>query len=252
MVLEGILNSPGKCHNIVSEYSRLDLSYAKDKLPAISGIAKQLKSTSGPELGDYLAGLWERNIELDLLWHVTGSSPIYLRRPHPRSAPSWSWASVGNQIVFEDLAHLHRSSQHSIKILEHNIVPTGPDIFGELRLAYLTISGIVTTGPVAHKCNKQICWTTVKIQDISMAFFEDYSLREAGDGFVPPGEIFFLMMGIDFNPTHKDAPFSLFLALRCVNPAINHFERIGICHAPKKHFDEDWMKAQAERVIVLL
>jgi hypothetical protein len=54
MLLDGVLDNPEIWHKMVSEYSRLDLLFAKDKLRAISGIAKQLDSTSG---GEYLAGL---------------------------------------------------------------------------------------------------------------------------------------------------------------------------------------------------
>jgi hypothetical protein len=250
MILKGGPDNLHRWHEIVSEYSSLTLTFAKDKLPAISGIAKQLKSTCGLELGDYLAGLWEGNIEFDLLWYATHRGQIS-QNVRSISAPSWSWASINGAVAFENPASLHRSNQYTIELLRHNISTKGPDNFGELRSGHLTISGFVATGSIASGAGGH----SFRLQGLSLSpnfipnFMTDYSLDKPGDG---PEEIFFLMIGVDFNPIHEDAPFSLFLGLRCVNPALNHFERIGIGYTPKKYFDEDWMKAWAEKKVITL
>jgi len=253
MLLDGDSDNLEIWHEMVSEYSHLGLTHPQDKLPAISGIAKQLKSNSASsqELGEYLAGLWEANIEYDLLWYSADRVRLF-KRPQPRSAPSWSWASVDGAVAFEKLTNLHRSGQYTIKFLGHEISPTGPDIFGQLRSGHLTISGFITKGSIDHISNGGTIRDEVKHHGFSPIFVPDYSSGAAGDAYVPPGEIFFLMMGIHFNPTHEKAHFSLFLTLYCVNSALSHFERIGISYAPKKHFDEDWMKAWAEERVIIL
>jgi hypothetical protein len=74
---------------IVEIYSHCSLSYPKDKLVAISGIAQLL----GQKLNcDYLAGMWRRDLEHQILWKVTRSLPA--PKKDGTRGPSWSWASV--------------------------------------------------------------------------------------------------------------------------------------------------------------
>lgn len=97
---------------VVETYSRMNLTMAKDKLIALSGIA-ELMSTS--ILGSkevparYVAGLWDKYLESQLLWRV---EPIFIRhnrtfqqpgrRPQDYRAPSFSWASVDAQTGVSD------------------------------------------------------------------------------------------------------------------------------------------------------
>lgn len=76
---------------VVENYSKRQLSHPVDKLIAISGIAKMFYSSFSCQ---YAAGLWGKEIERQLLWHlddVPDVEPIY-------RAPSWSWASVDGRI----------------------------------------------------------------------------------------------------------------------------------------------------------
>jgi hypothetical protein len=59
-------------HEIVGGYSGLDLSFGKDKFPAISGAAKQMGTVQHGKLGRYLAGLWENNLDVDFFWIPRG------------------------------------------------------------------------------------------------------------------------------------------------------------------------------------
>ncbi|PVH79039.1 HET-domain-containing protein [Cadophora sp. DSE1049] len=76
---------------IVSIYSRCDLTFEKDKLVALSGVARAMKVPMGCE---YLAGMWRTELERNLLWSVDNK----FRRPREYRAPSWSWASVDGGI----------------------------------------------------------------------------------------------------------------------------------------------------------
>ncbi|KAI3400707.1 hypothetical protein diail_1916 [Diaporthe ilicicola] len=93
---------------VVEVYSRLNLTVAKDKLIALSGIA-QLMSTkvlgSREDPARYVAGLWYRYLESQLLWRVEPTfrrqdQTFYqpARRPTDFRVPSFSWASVDAQI----------------------------------------------------------------------------------------------------------------------------------------------------------
>lgn len=52
----------------VGEYGQLNLTFAKDRLPAIAGVARQFQE---PTRGRYLAGLWEGTLAQDLQWEAT-------------------------------------------------------------------------------------------------------------------------------------------------------------------------------------
>lgn len=75
---------------IIPDYSRRQLTNAKDRLPAVSALALRFEA----KLNDrYLAGLWRENIPLQLAWSVQT-----MGISNPQRAPSWSWASVEGPI----------------------------------------------------------------------------------------------------------------------------------------------------------
>ena len=84
----------GQWLQMVMAYSKGRLSYSKDKLVAISGIARFLKdSVKAP----YLAGLWRRDMEHQLLWKVEKALPAISK--DGTRGPSWSWASVDGAVA---------------------------------------------------------------------------------------------------------------------------------------------------------
>lgn len=85
---------------LLEQYSRLDLTYLSDRLPAISGLVKRLQ---GQGLGKYVAGLWIDQILTLLCWR----SPE-VPRPQQWQAPSWSWACADFKTV-ETWFHVHSS-----------------------------------------------------------------------------------------------------------------------------------------------
>ena len=74
---------------VVEVYSGCALSYSKDKLIAVSGMANTISQDMNCA---YLAGMWRRDLEHQLLWKVKNAMPD-VKRDITR-APSWSWASV--------------------------------------------------------------------------------------------------------------------------------------------------------------
>lgn len=84
-------------YEMVSEYSKRDLTYSKDKLPAFSGLAGRYRDAFD---GEYLAGLWSTDFHRGLLWSLRLSPPSSsCSAVHPYRAPSWSWASVDGWIA---------------------------------------------------------------------------------------------------------------------------------------------------------
>lgn len=78
---------------IVSEYTRLTLTFSSDRLPALAGLATKMHPQ---RKGRYLAGLWEDSILLDLCWYTTSSSSSRSKC----NAPTWSWASINSEVTY--------------------------------------------------------------------------------------------------------------------------------------------------------
>ncbi|KAF2471655.1 HET-domain-containing protein, partial [Lindgomyces ingoldianus] len=75
---------------IAAQYSSRKLTYASDKLPALSGIAAEMLSLASPHVSDrYLCGIWEEDLAHGLLWRY---SETRNHMCHPSRTPSWSWA----------------------------------------------------------------------------------------------------------------------------------------------------------------
>lgn len=91
--------------DIVQTYCRRELTWARDKLPALSGVAHEFAQTlnegSRSDMAPtrpsrYLAGLWEDDIYRGLCW-VNGNDSRDCA-PAEYCAPSWSWASLKSEV----------------------------------------------------------------------------------------------------------------------------------------------------------
>lgn len=79
----------------VTQYSRKQLTFEEDRLPAISGIAKQFAQATQY---NWAAGLWLEQMPEILLWD-TRSSVAASQQSRGRG-PTWSWASLGRPCHF--------------------------------------------------------------------------------------------------------------------------------------------------------
>lgn len=82
-------------HSIVEQFSALELTEDKDRLPALSGLAERMT----PFLGQYLAGLWKTSLRRDLGWRVDRLLSG-LQMPQEYRGPSWSWVSTKAKVAF--------------------------------------------------------------------------------------------------------------------------------------------------------
>lgn len=89
----------GSWSTLVSRYSRRNLTIARDRLPALAGLARQIAEHTGDR---YCAGLWWSSIGYDLCWAASFEEPQVSSRYEPERflGPSWSWASVNVPITF--------------------------------------------------------------------------------------------------------------------------------------------------------
>jgi hypothetical protein len=98
---------------VVQDYTRRNLTQPGDILVALGGLAKNFQAKHEALVGKYAAGLWSGMMREGLLWHIpvqeegsadegeskSGMLPnMTARQLH---APSWSWASCGQPVIFE-------------------------------------------------------------------------------------------------------------------------------------------------------
>ncbi|KAI2467835.1 heterokaryon incompatibility protein-domain-containing protein [Annulohypoxylon bovei var. microspora] len=75
----------------VAEYSKRKLTFASDKLPALTGLATICHAITKSE---YLVGLWRDHFVLDLLWHPSGPRNLAPEPEQlPRNTPAATWKS---------------------------------------------------------------------------------------------------------------------------------------------------------------
>ncbi|KAI1405697.1 heterokaryon incompatibility protein-domain-containing protein [Hypoxylon fuscum] len=136
--------------NMVEGYSTTLLTFEKDKLIAIAGVAKEFQHDL---LGEYCAGLWRNSILSDLTWqcHRTSFRPLDMPASEKaHHAPSWSWASVkksvyfGSRILYESESELLNSNDRMLELVDiHNVAttPLAEDPFGEIIGGQIELSG---------------------------------------------------------------------------------------------------------------
>lgn len=69
----------------VSDYATRQLTFKRDRFPAIAGLAKEFAERTGYH---YMAGIWAEDFQAGLLWK--GSVP----ESYAGTAPSWSWVGA--------------------------------------------------------------------------------------------------------------------------------------------------------------
>jgi hypothetical protein len=80
---------------LVSGHSHRQLTLDSDKLPALTGVARQFQRTG---MGIYLAGLWLEDLLYHLCWRPRGGDH---GRPSTYRAPTWSWASTTGRVTWD-------------------------------------------------------------------------------------------------------------------------------------------------------
>ncbi|WYZ37210.1 hypothetical protein EsH8_II_000716 [Colletotrichum jinshuiense] len=119
-------------------YSPKELTYSRDRLPAISGIARWFMVRRGLPPESYLAGLWRETLPEGLLWH-------FFKPPENESirdlaaAPSWSWASVFANDNIDIGSWKMSDSRPLFQDLQTIIVPSNGDRFAQLEVATLKL-----------------------------------------------------------------------------------------------------------------
>ncbi|GKT65050.1 heterokaryon incompatibility protein [Colletotrichum tofieldiae] len=151
-------------YELLNAYSLRRITYASDKLPALSGLAQRLHQVIG---GDYIAGLWTADFRRGLLWQAEMNFCQHKIRPY--RAPSWSWAVTDDMVLFEGSRTL-ASSPSSAQLLEHSVALRTPgNPYGEVQFAKLVLKAL--TKPFVR--SRQVVSTLESSSSIGSAKFDE-------------------------------------------------------------------------------
>jgi hypothetical protein len=218
--------------DVVHAYTELNLSHAKDTLPALSGIAKKFIGLRPEDI--YLAGLWESSFVQDLLCYAGsyGISKKSLRsRPEKWRAPTWSWASIDSAVMTRGTSYNYGNNDRPgmtscIDVLDVNCIPAGDDITGELSSGYAVLRGSVLAGYFRFKPRSYESHCIAK-WGYETSFFPDYRLDTDDDSRVQDGDRV-LCLRIATDSPRRENSLDDFLVLRRKRGMIGTFERIGL------------------------
>ena len=149
---------------VVMGYTKRSLTYDADKLPALSGMAHMFARMR--PWTTYIAGAWADTTEsstllTDLMWYVDSHSYYNgwtTRRPPQWVAPTFSWASVRDQVNFAtspkfslypmDETFESGVAETHVEILEVNCQPSTEDPMGQINSGVLKVKGQAMLGTV--------------------------------------------------------------------------------------------------------
>lgn len=148
------LNTWETWYQIVEEYSTRRLSYPRNKLPALPGLAKWLLNNNKD---NYVAGLLKGDLLVGLSWRARLSREVDHKSSCIDIGPSWSWASTNNSVYFQalnsrekarypDFPFGYRSGGKTMDIHDIHIEYSGYDPFGEVKYCSLKVNARFKTG----------------------------------------------------------------------------------------------------------
>ncbi|KAH6853573.1 heterokaryon incompatibility protein-domain-containing protein [Chaetomium sp. MPI-CAGE-AT-0009] len=117
-------------YEVVDQYSQTFLTFADDRLRAVSAVAKRFCAALQLPQSDYFAGLWKSQLPLSLLWvqdqHQDSDTPDPARiAAEIDLAPSWSWASIMAPILNVARDNLTATAE----VLDVQIARISPNFF---------------------------------------------------------------------------------------------------------------------------
>lgn len=214
-------------HSIVEQFSALELTKDKDRLPALSGLAERMS----PFLGQYLAGLWEKSLQRDLGWRVD-KLLSGLQKSQEYRGPSWSWVSTKAKVAFwteQEIAPrvpraeprlgarsslssntpnsrqgVRRKSRNTDLVVRSCMVnPDGRNPYGEISFAILIVTGFLKESKVWNdemvipdSLVPPSFGIEMECEDrwLRFPFFADYNLSCDGPYQVTTSDLVFLLM----------------------------------------------------------
>lgn len=131
---------------IVELYTDSALTVPSDKLIACSGIAKRMAEIVQD---DYVAGMWRRYLEGELLWVSHGN-----HRPREYRAPTWSWASIDGHVTPGE----PRVQDSLITVQDYHLDYWTDDKAAAIRGGWLRLRGVLRKITLEPKVGEGYYW----------------------------------------------------------------------------------------------
>lgn len=115
---------------LVESYTACKLTFQSDKLIACSGLAKIIQARIEDE---YVAGMWRKYLEHELLWQPEVPNPSQQKKSH---LPSWTWAST-DRPCRRDPVQYYGTLLYKVESVDLQYAsddPTGDILSGRLHL----------------------------------------------------------------------------------------------------------------------
>ncbi|PQE20572.1 hypothetical protein CJF30_00001895 [Rutstroemia sp. NJR-2017a BBW] len=217
-------------YKTVAEYSRLQLTFEKDRMPALAALTQDMETLRADDR--FLAGLWEKTLLLDLLWMVL--SPPKTGRLATWRAPTWSWACVQSQVMWESYVDY---VVDSVKVEDIRYVTKGQACMGEIQEASITLRVPLLRARFERREGEgrgTLCLdsATPFLKDIFIRNEKmDYDFSVPGPGHISsPTEVFIAPIGID---KINDAHSGIVLLKRQ-----DGYERVGYAQIQHREIEE--------------
>jgi hypothetical protein len=155
---------------ILREFSKRQISFPRDTLPAISGIAKEVAHHTGFQ---YKAGIWAEDFYNGLLWSVHQTD----QKVDEYSGPSWSWASVKNGMEIHPSAYEILFTTQKDNFLPKNIlVPVAEILSVDTRYVAQDEFGSIISSKLRIKgpCKRMTTWDH---KDVVLGDPKEYSAK---------------------------------------------------------------------------
>lgn len=189
-------------HRLVEGYTTLRLTYDGDIFPALSGLSKVFQTVQDSR---YLAGLWEKTLLHDLLWHLDPRASeaaiegLSLERPQSYRAPTWSWASTRWPITFLDMRH-DGDWDFLCEVLGADCALASADPTGAVESGHLLLKGPLLDSTLVYEtegpAHGRLYSESIMDQHGAKTMYTDYDVRSSGSGHIASGSsIHYLVIG---------------------------------------------------------
>ncbi|KAF5232513.1 hypothetical protein FANTH_12930 [Fusarium anthophilum] len=249
--------------HLVHRYSKLGLTFEKDRLPALSGMAKAFQTMGSAEMKNdvYLAGIWKSMLPEALLWRAVDGPPsgpvrrCRFRKPVlARGPPTWSWMCCDFTVHWQNN---YFGSDYLVTVEDAQVELGSTDRAGEvakghivLRAVHIEEVAMVYPDDPSFRTNEYTLrdeyirnssteeLVSLKDKDCRFSFLPDYDFTDKSLGglYIPPSETLYCMpvIGLDGYWPFSETSLVLRRHSRSVEfgdtPDVTHvYERVGIC-----------------------
>jgi hypothetical protein len=246
-------------HKLVLGYSSRFLTRESDRVPALSGLAKQVQMAG---LAPLVAGIPANNVHPWLLWKPLGTAAAAVwKRSTNYIAPSWSWLSYpsGHKLLFQDrwLSKISEGVDFVLEpiaqVLDITAEPAGLDPNGALKSGRLVLysfasTHVVGTDDIYFIPNGYL--RNLKLEAAKMDYEESLALfarRLEADRINKPEILCVLISRAQTTHGGKDRIFGL--VLHTVGNLV--YERIGSFECVANKSDIPWDDFKLQEITII-